>query len=76
MLSAGLLAACAGRDFEARRDTAILLLLFDTGARRSEIADLELADVDFDLQVVMVLGKGGRRRALPLGRKTAQALDR
>jgi site-specific recombinase XerD len=71
-----LLDVCAGRDFEARRDTAILLLLFDTGARRSELADLRLEDVDFDLQVVMVVGKGGRRRSLPLGRKTAQALDR
>jgi integrase/recombinase XerC len=38
-----LLAACAGKGFEARRDTAIIVLLLDTGARRAELADLQLA---------------------------------
>jgi integrase len=38
-----LLAACAGKDFEARRDTAIVMFLLDTGARRGELADLQLA---------------------------------
>jgi site-specific recombinase XerC len=33
-------------------------------------------DVDLDQRMVWVLGKGHRPRALPLGRKTAQALDR
>jgi integrase len=32
-----LLAACAGKDFEARRDTAIVMFLLDTGARRAEL---------------------------------------
>ena len=35
-----------------------------------------MADVDFELNVVLVLGKGSRSRACPFGRKTAQALDR
>jgi site-specific recombinase XerD len=69
-----LLAACAGKDFEARRDAAIVMFLLDTGARRGELADLQLADVDLD--VLLVLGKGRRERALPYGRKTAVALDR
>jgi site-specific recombinase XerD len=46
-----LLATCAGRDFEARRDRAILMLLVDSGARRAELAGLRLVDVDFDLDV-------------------------
>jgi site-specific recombinase XerD len=71
-----LLEACAGRDFEARRDTALILLLVDVGPRRAEVAGMRLTDLDFDLQVALVLGKGGRQRALPFGRKTAQALDR
>jgi site-specific recombinase XerC len=71
-----LLAACAGKDFEARRDTAIVMFLLDTGARRAELADLQLADLDLDLDVALVLGKGRRERALPYGRKTAVALDR
>jgi len=71
-----LLAVCAGRDFEARRDTAIVMLLLDTGARRGELAGLEVAHVDFDLEVAVVVGKGRRERALPFGRRTAVALDR
>jgi site-specific recombinase XerD len=71
-----LLKACAGRDFEARRDTAVVMLFADTGMRLSELAGLTLGDVDFDLNVAMVLGKGGRPRSCPFGRKTALALDR
>lgn len=71
-----LLAACEGRSFEARRDTAMILFLIDTGARRGEIIDLRLTDLDFDLDVALVLGKGRRERTLPFGRTTAVALDR
>jgi site-specific recombinase XerD len=71
-----LLAACAGKCFEARRDTALVTFLIDTGARRGEVAGLRVADLDFDLDVALVLGKGRRERALPFGRTTAVALDR
>ena len=71
-----LLAACAGKHFEGRRDTAIVMFLLDTGARRAEMVGLRLADLDLDLDVAIVLGKGRRERALPFGRKTAVALDR
>jgi site-specific recombinase XerD len=63
-----LLAACAGKGFEARRDTAMIMLLVDTGARRAELVDLQLAHVDLD--------KGRRERALPFGHKAGAALDR
>ncbi len=71
-----LLAACAGTSFPCRRDTAIVMLMIDSGARRAEIVSLRLGDVDFDYDVARVLGKGRRERALPFGRKTAVALDR
>lgn len=71
-----LLKACEGRDFMARRDSAIIMLLLDTGMRRSEIAGLTLEDVDMDLQVAHVLGKGRKERACPFGQRTAQAVDR
>jgi integrase len=32
--------ACAGNSYEARRDTALLMLLLDTGARRDEMIGL------------------------------------
>jgi site-specific recombinase XerD len=71
-----LLATCDGTDFEDRRDTAIFRLFLDSGIRRAEIAGLHVDDVGFDHKIVVVLGKGRRPRAVPFGRKTAQALDR
>jgi site-specific recombinase XerD len=71
-----LLAVCAGSSFPCRRDTAIVMLMIDSGARRAEMVGLRLDDVDFDYDVAWVLGKGRRERALPFGRKTAVALDR
>ncbi len=79
-----LLATCeAGRDFEDRRDYALMLLFIDTGARRAEIASLryderdELSnDVDLDQRVIRVIGKGRRERVLPIGAKTVKAIDR
>ena len=51
-------------------------MLLDTGARRAELADLQLAHVDVDLDVVPVLGKGRRERALPFGHRAGEALER
>jgi site-specific recombinase XerD len=71
-----LFAVCAGNTFEGRRDTALLLLLLDTGARRAEMTGLTLDDLDLDLDVLVVLGKGRRERTLPFGRRAGEALDR
>ena len=70
-----LLATCAGRDFEARRDRALILLLLDTGGRLAEVAGMRLGGLDFEYGVVIVTGKGGRDRALPFGNRTGEALD-
>jgi site-specific recombinase XerD len=70
-----LFVVCAGKNFDARRDTALLMMLVDAGPRRAELG-MRLEDVNFEYDVVRVLGKGGRERALPFGRKTALALDR
>ena len=71
-----LLKACEGTSFEDRRDMAIVRLFLDSGARRAELASLRVEDIDWTLNVVVVVGKGGRQRACAFGRKTAQALDR
>ena len=73
---ARLLKVCEGRDFTSRRDTAIILLLVDTGMRRAECAGMTLDDVDLDQRIVWVLGKGRRPRgcrstARPPKRSTA-----
>lgn len=71
-----LLKACDGRDFDDRRDAAIIRLLLDTGMRRAELAGLKVDDIDFEHDIAYVLGKGRRHRACPFGNKTAAALDR
>jgi len=71
-----LLAACAGTTFEDRRDLAIISLFVDGGLRLAEMTGLAVDDVDRDLQVVIVMGKGRRPRSVPYGEKTAQSVDR
>lgn len=78
-----LLSACASQEFEERRDTAIIRIFIDTGARLAEVAGLrwnpddDLAnDVDLDAGILRVLGKGRRERILPIGPKAVKALDR
>jgi len=76
-----MLDSCAGSGFVARRDRAILLLFADGGLRLAELAGLQVDAVDLQQRIVFVEGKGSnrsgpRRRAVPVGVKAAQALDR
>lgn len=73
---ASLLKACSGRRFIDRRDSAIARLLMDTGMRASECVGLELDDLSLRNKTVTVTGKGGRKRTIPYGGKTAVAIDR
>jgi len=73
---ATLLRSCEGKDFENRRDMAILRLFLDTGMRLSELAGLAVGDVDFVSDEATVLGKGRRPRAIPFDDHTAVALER
>jgi integrase len=70
--------ACAGKDFESRRDAGDPPhCSSSTGVRRaSEITGLALDDVDLDDDVLIVLGKGRKLRSCPFGPRTAQALSR
>jgi site-specific recombinase XerD len=61
-----LLASISRRTALGRRDYAILLLLARLGLRSSEVAFLELDDIDWNAGHVSVRGKGGQRTALPL----------
>jgi site-specific recombinase XerD len=71
-----LLGTCSGTSFEDRRDTALFLLLIDTGARVGEVVGTGAGDLDLDQGEVRVRGKGGRIRVLPIGAKAIKALDR
>ncbi len=71
---ARLLDAVAGDDAVARRDRAILEVLYGTGVRVSELVGLSLRDVDLEAGLLRVLGKGGKERVVPLGRMARGAL--
>jgi integrase/recombinase XerD len=57
-----------------RRDRAMLELLYATGCRASEMADLRLRDVHLDEGYCVCRGKGDKERVVPLGARAAEAL--
>lgn len=57
----------------ARRDQAILELLYSSGLRLAELAGLHL--VDLQPRRVRVMGKGSKPRQVPVGARARQALD-
>jgi len=63
-------------DALAVRDRAILTLLYATGMRAAEIAGLKLCDVNFNLGVVRVFGKGSKERIVPAAEKALDAVRR
>lgn len=62
--------------FEARRDTAMVLILATTGVRASELIGMTIDDIHFNVETFRVLGKGGRERNVTLLPQPAEALDR
>ena len=59
----------------AIRDRALLLLLYNTGARASEVVELKVGDLRLDgIGQVELLGKGRKHRACPLWPETVAAL--
>jgi integrase/recombinase XerD len=70
-----LLDAVVGDDPIARRDRAVLEVLYGTGMRISELVGLSLRDVDVDAGFARVLGKGSKERIVPLIGMAAAALS-
>ncbi|KUI27353.1 recombinase XerD [Mycobacterium sp. IS-1496] len=57
------------------RNRALLEVLYSTGARISEAVGLDLDDVDTQARSVLLRGKGGKQRLVPIGRPAVSALD-
>lgn len=56
------------------RNRAIFETMYSSGIRVSELAGLNIADVDFGGRVIRVLGKGGKERIVPVGDKAVRAV--
>jgi integrase/recombinase XerD len=71
---ASLLGAVTGVDAVARRDRAILEVLYGCGLRVSELVGLGLADLDLASGLLRAFGKGSKERVVPVGRLACEAL--
>lgn len=71
-----LLAACNGRDFLARRDEAMVRVLCESGIRSHELLKMGVKDADARQGSIVLKGKGGKERLVPVGPATARSLDR
>ncbi|HLK55686.1 MAG TPA: tyrosine-type recombinase/integrase [Chthonomonadaceae bacterium] len=66
--------AAARRSKHPRRDEAICLFLLDTGVRVSEMCALKFGQLEMVTRSAVVEGKGGKKRSVYYGRRTAKAL--
>jgi site-specific recombinase XerD len=67
----GLLKACA----TSLRDRALVMLLYNAGARVQEVVDLDVEDIQLDpVAYVVIVGKGKKQRTCPLWPRTVDAL--
>ncbi len=65
----------AGENPAARRDAAIVEVLYGGGLRVSELTALDLNTIDLDSGTARVVGKGGKERIVPLGSKAVRSIQ-
>lgn len=70
-----ILNAAGGGSPRELRDRALLELLYGTGARISEAVGLDVDDLDLDAGAVLLRGKGGKQRLVPVGSYARQAVS-
>jgi site-specific recombinase XerD len=61
-----------GRDFNDYRNKAILFMFLDTGLRLSELANLQMSDINIERGIIKVIGN--KERLMRIGLKTQKAL--
>jgi len=86
LVNQALIEARDKKDLESMRDAAIIELLYSSGLRLSELLGIDVMPIkerqqesagwlDWDASEVNVLGKGGKRRAIPVGAPAMQSLQ-
>ena len=63
-----------GNSVYDKRDLAMWELLYSSGLRVSELASVDMADVELATQEIRVLGKGNKERVVPIGRVAVGAI--
>lgn len=71
-----LLLLCDDSKFLGARNRAIILSLLDTGLRLSELANIQIRDIDFDRETIKVMGKGAKERVVRVGKRAQKAILR
>jgi integrase/recombinase XerD len=69
-----MLATCSAKTFIDQRDRAIIVLLFDSGLRVSELCGLTMDAINWSEQTMLILGKGNKERLVPFGAMAKQAM--
>ena len=62
--------------YKGTRTRTILLMLYETGLRVSELTSLDDTSVDFDSREIRVTGKGNKQRIIPFGEELAEQMRR
>jgi len=62
-----ILKAADTKDLLGIRDKAILELLYSVGLRNEELRNLTINDIDFNNQIIRIIGKGNKERIIPIG---------
>lgn len=57
------------------RDRAILELFYSSGLRLSELEKSNIGDIDLSARTIVITGKGGKTRIVPVGRHAAEAIQ-
>lgn len=68
--------ATQGSGWQVIRDKAILELFYASGMRVSELVNLNVESINFDIGYVRCIGKGRKERIIPVGKRAREAVQR